>query len=261
MIQAYSLYEGSYSVDVSKVFIPFDPKKDNPKDRPASLFIHVHPFLVETKAGPVILDAGLGHRTDGGELLIHNNIRKLGYEPSDIRYVLLSHLHKDHTGGVVDDKGGVSRIAFPNAEYIVQQKEWEAAYSEESASYHTKVFDVLQRSGNLLLVDGDGVINDEISYEITGGHTEFHQAFHIRTGDEHYFFGGDVVPEPEEIFRSFIAKYDYDGRRARDLRASYWAEGAPEEWVFLFYHSKSIQIGKSEKKEDGTYKIIDVANK
>lgn len=261
MIQAYSLYEGSYSVDASKVFIPFDPQKDDPKDRPASLFIQVHPFLVETQKGPVILDAGLGHHRDGDELIIHDNIRKLGYEPSDIRYVLLSHLHKDHTGGIVDDKNGTSRIAFPNAEYVVQEKEWASAYSEESASYRTEVFDVLQRSGNLLLVDGDGSINDEISYEITGGHTEFHQAFHILTGGEHYFFGGDVVPEPEEIFRSFVAKYDYDGKLARDLRAAYWAKGAPEGWVFLFYHSKSIQIGKSEIKADGTYKIIDVANK
>ena len=63
MVRAYSLYEGSYSVDKSKKFIPFDPKKDDPKDRPGSLFIHVHPFLVETKGGLVLLDTGLGRRT------------------------------------------------------------------------------------------------------------------------------------------------------------------------------------------------------
>ncbi|WP_312138465.1 MBL fold metallo-hydrolase [Sphingobacterium sp.] len=257
MVSAYSLYEGSYSVDKSKKFIPFDPKKDDPKDRPGSLFIHVHPFLVETKAGLVLLDTGLGRRTDDDELMIHASIKKLGFDIEDVRYVLMSHLHKDHANGMVDFKDGTKRVAFPNAEYVIQEQEWEAAFSTESPSYRTDVFEVLQRSGNLLFVNGDGRLNDEIRYELSGGHSEFHQVFHIGTGEEHFFFGGDELPEPEEIFRNFIAKYDYDGRRAKQLREEYWAAGAPEGWVFLFYHSKSIAIGRPEQREDGTYKIID----
>ena len=110
-------------------------------------------------------------------------------------------------------------------------------------------------------MDGDGQINEHISYEVNGGHTPYHQAFHIHVGGEHYFFGGDVLPEPEEIFRSFIAKYDYDGRVSRDLRKQYWEEGQAAGWVYLFYHSKSIAIGQGEQKEDGSYKIVDVAIK
>ncbi|NQD72572.1 MBL fold metallo-hydrolase, partial [Sphingobacterium shayense] len=78
-------------------------------------------------------------------------------------------------------------------------------------------------------------------------------------GGEHYFFGGDVLPEPEEIFKNFIAKYDFDGRKARDLRTEYWEQGRENDWVYLFYHSKSIAIGKAEKREDGSFKIVDVA--
>ncbi|PVH24860.1 MBL fold metallo-hydrolase [Sphingobacterium corticibacter] len=259
MIQAHSLYEGSFSVDASKVFVPFDPEKDDPKDRPASLFVHVRPFLVETSHGLVVIDAGLGERTADDQLLIHHNIEKLGFDPADVKYVLMSHLHKDHMGGVVDVQDGSTRITFPNAEYIVQEKEWEAAYSSESASYRKDLFRALQRSGNLVLVDGDGELNDEISYVLTGGHSEFHQVFHIRTGGEHYFFGGDVLSEPGEIFRNFVAKYDFDGKKSRDLRTAFWEKGAPEGWLFLFYHSKTIQIGRPEEKEDGTFKLIEVA--
>lgn len=258
MIKAYSLYEGSYSVDKTKVFIPFDPEKDDPKDRPASLFIHVHPFLVETGSGLILLDTGLGHRDENGELLIYSNIKKLGFEPEDVRYVLLSHLHKDHVSGASDLE--YEEVSFPNAKYIVQQKEWDETWSSDDMDEDVKrVLEVLEASGQLVKVDGDGDLNAEISYEVTGGHTDFHQVFHIHAEGEHYFFGGDVLPEPEEIFRSFVAKYDVDGKRSRDLRAQYWSEGAPEGWVFLFYHAKSIQIGKSEKKEDGSYKLVDVA--
>ncbi len=256
-MQAHSLFEGSFSVDISKKFIPFDPKKDDPKDRPGSLFVHVHPFLIESSHGLLLCDAGLGLRTADDELLIHHNIKKLGFDVKDVRYVLMSHLHKDHIGGMVDFRDGTGRVAFPEAEYVIQRNEWERAYSTDSSSYNTETLDVLQRSGNLTLVEGDGVVNPEISYELNGGHTPYHQVFHIETGGEHFFFGGDVLPEPEELFKSFIAKYDYDGRLARDLRAQYWKEGAPAGWVYLFYHGKTIAIGRPEIKEDGNYKLID----
>jgi glyoxylase-like metal-dependent hydrolase (beta-lactamase superfamily II) len=234
-----------------------DPQIHDVKDRPGSLFVHVHPFLIESGNGLILCDTGLGFRTDDDELLIHANIRKLGFEPDDIKYVLMSHLHRDHTGGMVDFTEGGGRVAFPEAEYIIQRGEWEYAYSGVSTSYDTAIFDVLQRSGNLTLVEGEGTVNNEISYAVNGGHTPYHQAFHIETGGEHFFFGGDVLPEPEELFKNFIAKYDYDGRRARDLRIAYWKQGAPEGWVYLFYHAKTIAIGRPEQRTDGSFKIID----
>lgn len=257
MIQVHSLFEGSFSVDISKKFIPFDPAIHDPKDRPASLFVHVHPFLIESANGLILCDTGLGFRTDEGELLLHANIRKLGFEPEDVRYVLMSHLHKDHKSGMVDFGDGGARVAFPEAEYVIQRGEWEYAYSGVSTSYDTEVLDVLQRSGNLTLVEGEGSVNNEISYELNGAHTPYHQVFHIRTGGEHIFFGGDVLAEPEELFKNFIAKYDHDGRAARDLRIQYWEQGAPDGWVFLFYHAKTIAIGRPEKKDDGTFKITE----
>jgi len=259
MTQAYSLYEGSFSVDASKAFVPFDPAKDDPLSRKGSIFVHVHPFVIVSENGLILCDTGLGFRNAQDELLLHQNIRKLGFEPEDVKCVLMSHLHKDHTGGMVDFKDGVARIAFPNAEYYVQRGEWEYAFSGDNPSYRTEIFDVIQRSGNLVLLEGDGEIDHQISYEVNGGHTPYHQAFHIHVGGEHYFFGGDVLPEPEEIFKNFIAKYDYDGRTSRDLRKQYWEEGRDNDWTYLFYHSKSIVIGKGQKQEDGSYRMIDVS--
>lgn len=256
-MQAYALSEGSFSVDMSKKFIPFDPEKDDKKDRPGSLFIHVHPFLIESKEGLLLLDSGLGFTNEEGGLLLHDHIREKGFEPEDVRYVLMSHLHKDHASGMVSETGGKLALAFPDAEYVIQRGEWENAYSGKSDSYRTEVFDVLQRSNNLLLVEGDGAINGEISHELSGGHTEFHQVFHVKTGGEHYFFGGDEAPEPEQFFRSFAAKYDFDGRKAMNLREAYWKQGTKEGWVFLFYHSTNIAVGRPEQKSNGDYKIVE----
>lgn len=254
---AHSLYEGSYSVDAKKSFIPFDPAIHDKKERPGSLFIHVHPFVIETPGGLVLLDTGLGFKTADGRPLIHENLEKKGLHPSDVRYVLLSHLHKDHASGTVMEVDGSLKLAFPDAEYVVQRGEWEDAYTGNPDSYRTDFFDVINRSGNLLLVEGDGVLTNEIRYELSGGHTPHHQVFHIETGGEHYFYGGDEAPEPEQFFRSFAAKYDYDGRKAMHLRERYWKQGCEEDWVFLMYHSTNIAIGRPEERNNGIYRLVD----
>lgn len=252
---AYALYEGSYSVDSSKTFLPFDPAVHNRSDRKGSLFIHVHPFLIDTGDDLVLLDTGLGFKDEAGNLTLHNNIRKAGFEPENITLVLQSHLHQDHASGMVEEKSGSLRLAFPDAEYVIQRGEWEEGYSGKSGSYKTAVFDVLQRSGNLHLVEGDGQLNKDISYELSGGHTEFHQVFHVLAAGEHFFFGGDVLPEPEQLLRRFAAKYDYDGHRSMELRQQYGEQAVAENWTCLFYHSTNIAIGKVHMANEG-FKIV-----
>ena len=77
-LQVYTLHEGSYSVDATKKFIPFDPSIHNAKDRPASLFIHVQPFLIKLNNSLILLDTGLGYSNDEGKLHLHENIKKAG---------------------------------------------------------------------------------------------------------------------------------------------------------------------------------------
>lgn len=243
-MKAIALHEGSYSVDSSKEFVPFDPAIHLPSDRPASLFIFIQPFLIITKSDLLLIDTGLGYNNEQGNLILHENIRKAGFNPYDVTKVLMSHLHFDHSGGMVWNKNGKLEVSFPNAEYYIQRGEWEVAYSKPSKSYKTEIFDVLQRSGQVVFLDGDGKVNDEISYEITGGHCEFHQVFHIKTEGEYYFFGGDIVPEPEQLQRKFVAKYDLDGKKAMELRAEYGTKAAENNWTCLFYHAKSKPMGK-----------------
>lgn len=250
-MKAFPLVEGSYSVDSSKTFIPFDSSIHNPKDRPASLFIYVQPFLVETGNDLIILDTGLGFHNDQGELIIHENIKKAGYQPSDVNLVLMSHLHFDHAGGMVNNKGGQLSLSFPNAEYVIQRGEWEAAYSKPSLSYKTEIFDFVQRSGSAQFIEGSGQFNSEIAFELTGGHCEFHQVFLIREEKETIFFGADILPEPEQLLRKFIAKYDFDGRRSMELRHEYGLRAVEENWQCLFYHAKTKAIARVGFENEG----------
>jgi uncharacterized caspase-like protein len=60
------LSEGAFTIDHTKVFIPFDTQKDNLQDRSrGSLLVEIQPFLVITEHDVILLDAGLGFSKNG----------------------------------------------------------------------------------------------------------------------------------------------------------------------------------------------------
>lgn len=253
-MQVFTLFEGTYSVDATKKFLPFNPAVDQPKDRPASLFINVQPFLVKMEDQLILLDTGLGYSNEDGQLILHENIKKTGFDPEDVTLVLMSHLHFDHSGGMIHHVGDKMELSFPNAVYVIQRGEWEGAFTNPSSSYHTEIFEFLQRNAQLVFIEGSGQFTAEISYELTGAHTPFHQTFLLDDGTDKVFFGGDVLPEPEELLRKFIAKYDFDGRKAMELREVFGEKAAAENWNCLFYHGKSRATG-FVTLTDGQFKI------
>ena len=52
-------------------------------------------WLLETDQGLILFDTLYGDLTD----LVIDGIRELGFEPDDVRYVIVSHAHYDHIGG------------------------------------------------------------------------------------------------------------------------------------------------------------------
>lgn len=92
-------------------------------------------LLIETDQGLALVDTGLGLRDysdptwftqffrlitimpfDPDEAAI-NRIKKLGYQPDDVKHILLTHMHFDHCGGLPD---------FPHAQVHVHKREYDA---------------------------------------------------------------------------------------------------------------------------------------
>src|SRR5215471_8602992 len=112
------LSEGAFTVDKSKRFIPFDKERDQLQDRnKGSLLVEVQPFAVISAEDVLILDTGLGFLRDG-EMQIHHNLRNAGIRPEEVTKVLMSHLHKDHAGGLsgFNQRPRADEPSFPNAE-------------------------------------------------------------------------------------------------------------------------------------------------
>lgn len=240
------LSEGAFSIDQSKVFVPFDKAMDNLQARaPGSLLVEIQPFVVVTSKDVLLLDTGLGFTNQDGILQIHQNLVDNGINPMDVTKVLLSHLHKDHSGGAAkEDKVlGQRYISFPNATYYVNRQELDYAIEKGKPSYTPHEFEMLQTAPQVSFIEGAGTIDGYIRYETTGAHSPFHMVYWIEDEGQIVFFGADVAPQLQQMKSRFVAKYDFDGKLCMELRSKWWKQAQDEHWTMLFYHDiKTPQV-------------------
>ncbi len=143
-MQIIPLSEGAFTIDKTKRFVPFDTDHDDLQQRPAgSLLVEVQPFAIVTSEDILLIDTGLGFEIEG-HLQIHSNLIKAGIDPAGVTKVLMSHLHKDHAGGIAwsptsDNAApaagpGAATLSFPNATYYVQRQELAYAFEKGPSS-------------------------------------------------------------------------------------------------------------------------------
>ncbi len=247
-MQIIPLSEGAFTIDKTKIFVPFDLEDDNLQSRATgSLLVEVQPFVIITQKDILLLDAGLGFYKNR-ELQLYQNVKAAGIEPHQVTKVLMSHLHKDHAGGITKkDTLGNYSLAFPNATYFIQEKELQYALDASFPSYMTEELSPLINHPQVVLLNGNGIIDDNIDYEVTAGHSPYHQVFWIKERDDIIFFGGDDAPQLQQMKSRFVAKYDYDGKKCMQLRQQWWQEGKENGWTFLFYHDIKSPVVKASE--------------
>ena len=128
-------------------------------------------------------------------------LRGLGLDPMSVRWVVLSHLHTDHVGGL----GG-----FPRAEVVVSSVEWDVArgLGGRLRGYvpHQWPTGIVPR---LVDLDGPAIGPFPRSLDLAGdgrlllvptpGHTAGHLSLLARADDRGYLLAGDLVHTAAEL--------------------------------------------------------------
>ena len=235
------LKEGNFSASPTKDFSLLTTEK---LELSKGIKMAVQPFLVITKNDYIVLDTGLGWKSEDGETVISKILKERNIGPDQITKVLLSHLHKDHIEGAMQRTENGFEATFPNADIYIQKRELDFAMENKgNPSFDFDTLDKLIQMPNIIWMNDDqGQINNEISYEVVGGHTPFMQVFWIRENGETAFYGADDLPQKEYLQYHIAYKSDFDGRKAMELRQKWEKEAEENHWKILLYHDLDIAV-------------------
>jgi N-acyl homoserine lactone hydrolase len=175
------------------------------------LAVPICAYLIETVNGYVLFDAGLNSArlrdpAEAHRLFVNDvfplppvvlpehellpQLAALGVTPDDVRHIILSHAHSDHTGYL---------SAFPQAEILIQRLERAVAFGPDG--HEARNFDDYSADSlRWRIVDGDAQLMLGLDLLFTPGHRPGHQsALVVLPSGAQKILVGDVVDLLENI--------------------------------------------------------------
>jgi glyoxylase-like metal-dependent hydrolase (beta-lactamase superfamily II) len=167
--------------------------------RPANPRMDVNVFLVRrTGEAPILVDTGAGSGFGPTAGRLRATLAGIGVDPGDIGTILLTHLHGDHAGGLLDADG---QAVFGNAEIVMHEAEaafWlqgdlGAGADEQSVTFaRAAVAPYLNR----MRLIREGNVLPGIDAVFLPGHTPGHTGYRIGEGAALLLIWGDLVNQP-----------------------------------------------------------------
>jgi glyoxylase-like metal-dependent hydrolase (beta-lactamase superfamily II) len=206
---------------------------------PCNCFLVVHP------EGTLLFDTGLSDSLVGRPIYenvvgdygqvkrntLKGQLADIGYAPESIDYLVLSHLHWDHTGNA---------HYFTNSKLLIPKEEFDAGFRTDLPSgspYRYDEYAALTNRVQLIPKDYDVFGDGTIKILFTPGHTEGHVALYVNlknTGG--VVLAGDLFHYREELTL---------GRMPEDEKTTGTAESRQRIVDFLQQTNSQLWIGHS----------------
>jgi glyoxylase-like metal-dependent hydrolase (beta-lactamase superfamily II) len=231
-------------------------------------------FLVEDGERRILIESGVGaffepkYRERYGVLevghVLLDSLGERGLSPADIDVVLLSHLHFDHAGGVLEPfaAGEPLRLAFPRALFVTSTAAFERAsepHARDRASFIPGLANLLRESGRLRLLSPGQETCPELGTRIrcaeSSGHTEG-MLLPILVGNAvTAVFCADLIPGAPWVHLPITMGYDRFPERLVDEKALlYRTLGLGG--LLLFTHDPDCAAATLGEESPGRYAVV-----
>ncbi|MBC8162211.1 MAG: N-acyl homoserine lactonase family protein [Roseiflexaceae bacterium] len=195
-------------------------------------FLPIYTWVIEHPEGLIVVDTGETARATQPDYFpwwnpyfrlgvreqvqptdeIGPQLRARGLSPDDVRWVVLTHLHTDHAGGLAH---------FPHAEILVSRREYAAAagvagqfrgalpqhwpswFAPRLVQFHAQPFGPFRQSYRLTNA-GD------VTLVPTPGHTGGHMSVCVQDGDVTIFFAGDTSYSEQLLLAGAVDGVSFD---------------------------------------------------
>lgn len=144
------------------------------------------------------------------------SLAALNLTHQDITDVVLSHLHFDHAGGLLEpwQEGAPAKLLFPNATLWVGEGAWERAnnpHPRDRASFIPELNGLLRESNRLKLVKATDQLTFDslsVSFFMSSGHTPDMLCSDLRWEDQRLVFAADLIPGTPWVHLPITMGYD-----------------------------------------------------
>jgi len=228
----------------------------------------VNAYLINTGSRLVLVDTGCGKLFGPALGHITENIKASGYDLSQIDAVLITHMHGDHIGGLIDAEG---KPVFPNAKIFIAKAESDYWLSEKNAQQAPEEFKKFFKMARDVsapyiadgkwqpFVPGSELVSGILSVDAKG-HTPGHTAYLVESDKQKLTIWGDLVHAYAVQFADpdVSIEFDIDQKQAvitrRELLKTIAADGSLAAGMHLPFPG----IGHIRVEGNGSYAWVPV---
>ena len=234
-------------------------------DDSGNLIMSIHALVVDTGDVRIVVDTCIGNDKQRNipswtnlQTNFLSDLEEAGYPRESIDMVMCTHLHVDHVGWNTMLVDGQWVPTFPNARYLMAEKEWNYWNAhEEEESYGPVLQDSVRPIVDLGLADfvsDNYTLSAEVSLIPTPGHTPGHVSVLIQSEGDRALITGDCIHHPVQMTKTeWCSSADYDQAQGQETRENLLQTYVDTDVLIIGTHFATPTAGHIKTLKTGGY--------